>query len=599
MNPEAIKAAQAAMVKMSPAQIAEMQRAAASLPPSVLKAQAEAMKNMTPDQVRNRKKEVFLVRPSRRTKEGTALSLLCCPPPPSFSTLFPSPSLPLPTAHTHTHAHTHTRTQTNTIKQIKQATEMMANARPEDLSRQVRAAASATADRARYVLSASTQLKDEGNSLFKMGKHAEALAKYERAIYNVSSSEVTSEVALHAEAKALRKACLLNSAAAALGAESWARAIEAASAALAEEPGNAKALFRRGLARAGEARKKEGGENGKGSETLAAAAADLRAAAAAARGTADEATIREKLAEVEENLKDSSAPASASSAAEAAVEAAAARVKAEDDARRAEREKKEAEEGKAAAAAASAASPFSAAGAGGSLSGGTPDPSQLRAMAQAMRADPSLGEKMSTAAKAMTPEQLRAAAASQGLPAEAQATLSPDALSAAGSAMAAMKPEDLERMADAVEAAGKASGAAGGSGSGSSSSPAVAAASSFFGGGAGSSPVDPSNPAAAAAAMLKDPAALRQATAMVKGMRPEQLAALSGGKIDVAQAEKLVKTLDGMSDEYIRAMLATSAKFADWIRRGKEAKEKYLTRPVMVALVVVLLAVLLKRAGWF
>jgi hypothetical protein len=98
--------------------------------------------------------------------------------------------------------------------------------------------------------------------------------------------------------------------------------------------------------------------------------------------------------------------------------------------------------------------------------------------------------------------------------------------------------------------------------------------------------------------MLKDPAALRQATAMVKGMRPEQLAALSGGKIDAAQAEKLVKTLDGMSEEKIAMMLSASARFADWIRRAKEAKEKYLTGPVLVAVAVVVVAVVLRRAGW-
>lgn len=495
---------------------------------------------------------------------------------------------------------------------------MMANASPDDLNRQVRAAAAAASasgatvstaaatDRARYVLSASAQLKDEGNALFKAGKHSEALAKYERAISNVGSSEVSSVAALLSEARALRRACLLNSAAAALGAESWAKAIEAATVALAEDPGNAKALFRRGMARAGEAKSKKEKKEGEEEEALAAAAADLRAAASAAKGTADEPTIKEKLSEVEGSLKEcaasgaspsTSSPSSSTSAAEAAVEAAAARVKAQDAARRAEAEKNEAEEKKKAAAAAAASAPASNpfAPAGG-LSGGTPDPAQLRAMARAMRADPSLGEKMSAAARAMTPEQLRAAAAAQGLPAEAQATLSPDALSAAGTAMAAMRPEDLERMADAVEA----SSAAGGGGAGAGG--ASAAVSGLFGGaggaaGAGSSA--PFDPAAAAAAMLKDPAALRQATAMVKGLRPEQLAALSGGKIDAAQAEKLVKTLDGMSEEKIAMMLSASARFADWIRRAKEVKEKFLTRPVLVALAVVVVGVLMKRAGWF
>ena len=322
---------------------------------------------------------------------------------------------------------------------------MMSNASPEDLNRQLRAAASASAsassaasDRARYVLSASARLKDEGNALFKAGKHSEALAKYERAIDNVESSEVSSaaDAALRAEARALKKACLLNSAAAALGAESWSRAIEAASKALAEEPGNAKALFRRGLARAGEAKKaKKDTEGGGEKEALAAAAADLRAAASAARGTADEPTIEGSLKECSGGA---SASSSSSSSAEAAVEAAAARVEAEDAKRRAEAERKEAEEKEKAAAAAAAAAPAGSSLPGGGLSGGlnngTPDPAQLRAMARAMRADPSLGEKMSAAAKAMTPEQLKAAAAAQGLPAEAQATLSPDALSAAGTA---------------------------------------------------------------------------------------------------------------------------------------------------------------------
>ena len=108
----------------------------------------------------------------------------------------------------------------------------------------------------------------------------------------------------HAVAKTLKKACLFNSAAAALGAENWSKAIEAASLVLEEDPGNAKALFRRGLARAGEAKKEKSGRN----EALTAAA-DFRAAAEAAKGTADEPTIREKFSEVEASLTGGSSDA--------------------------------------------------------------------------------------------------------------------------------------------------------------------------------------------------------------------------------------------------------------------------------------------------
>ena len=83
------------------------------------------------------------------------------------------------------------------------AREQMAGMSPEEMSRQAAQVQSQMGAQQQYMLSASKQLKNDGNTLHSAGKYAEAVEKYEKAKSNVEGHT-------GGEALQLRKACMLN-----------------------------------------------------------------------------------------------------------------------------------------------------------------------------------------------------------------------------------------------------------------------------------------------------------------------------------------------------------------------------------------------------
>ena len=121
-------------------------------------------------------------------------------------------------------------------------------------------------------------LKDMGNSEFKAGQNKSAVISYKAAIEKAESLP-SKDAATKEAARGLLVSLNSNLAAAQLKLQAWEAAVEAASAALALEPSHAKALFRRGTARA-----KLGGMSlgGARDDLLAACKADPRDKAARA-----------------------------------------------------------------------------------------------------------------------------------------------------------------------------------------------------------------------------------------------------------------------------------------------------------------------------
>ena len=422
---------------------------------------------------------------------------------------------------------------------VQAAQAAMASLTPEQMMAQAAAAAAALGGGAAApapALAKATKLKDEGNAAFKAGDTDTALAKYEAAAKAAAGVPGGFDVLL---------ASHTNAALAALNAQRYQAAIDAATAALALIPppaSRAKALLRRGLAR-------QGAGDGAGG------VADLRAALACAP-PADAAVVKAKLAEAEAALKE------AGELNEAAVEAAAASAAAAD---------------KAAAVAAPRPPPAPAAAFPGAPGAGGPSPAQLRTMAAALRADPGLAARMKAQVATASPDALRAAAAAAGMPG---ASITPDAMEAAASSLSKMSPADLEAMADAVEKMGPMAGAPSASSVGAS----------------------PTDPAAAAAAMAADPAMARAALSAVKNMNAATLAAMSGGKVTAADAEKMKEKLAGLSDEQPEQMVKMSAKLQVVAGRVRDARARLaaaLRSPtVIAALLALVVALVARRLGW-
>ena len=172
----------------------------------------------------------------------------------------------------------------------------LANATPDDIRRAGAAMAGASPEamsaglaqagaRLKYEVDASAALKGEGNAAFGKGDWAGAAAAWGRAAENLKAHT-------SAEAVALRRACRLNLALAHLKLGAWDAAEAQAGAVLGEEPGNVKALLRRGTARL------EGAGDGDGpgaAKALKRAVADLQAALAGA-AVGDKETVAAKLA---------------------------------------------------------------------------------------------------------------------------------------------------------------------------------------------------------------------------------------------------------------------------------------------------------------
>lgn len=438
----------------------------------------------------------------------------------------------------------------------------LASATPEDIRRAGEAMSSATPEamtagmaqagaRLKYEVDASARLKTEGNTAFAKGDSAAAAAAWSRAADNLKAH--TSP-----EAVALRRALRSNLALAHLKLGDFAAAETAASAVLAEEPGNAKCLLRRGTARLEVGKKEEDAKKKKAD--LKRALADLKGALAGA-APGDKGTVAAVVAD-----------------AEAALEAAAVACGEGDG----EVEEEDEEDEVVPAPAPSPAAPFAfppGGMPGGLGSNPAAQAAQMRAFAAALRADPGLKEKVAATAAGMGPAQLAAAAKAAGVDAPPPEALTPGAMAAAADAMAGMTPEQLEAMASAIEAQ---------SGGGGASTSAAAAPSLPTFGGPGAPP-----PPGDVSALLKDPAMLKQAAAMMKAMPAETLAAMSGGAISTEAAEAMKEKLGGMSEE-------TLAKVMGAAQRMQALKERVLAIPpwAVWAIAAVVVAVVGRALGW-
>lgn len=90
--------------------------------------------------------------------------------------------------------------------------------------------------------------KEAGTTFFQQGNWHQALKRYQHVTSHLAYLESWKEEGPRSEAVALRKACHLNAAACWLKLEEWREAERECSEVLKEEPGNLKALFRRGQA---------------------------------------------------------------------------------------------------------------------------------------------------------------------------------------------------------------------------------------------------------------------------------------------------------------------------------------------------------------
>ncbi|MEW5310674.1 MAG: hypothetical protein WDW38_002449 [Sanguina aurantia] len=115
---------------------------------------------------------------------------------------------------------------------------------PEDMSRQAAASSSQMSAQQQYTMTASAQLKAQGNQLHSSGKFSEAAEKYERAKGNVANY-------VTAPAAELRKACTLNLSSCYLNLNQFSSCVAQCGEVLADDPKSVKALYRRGQALAG------------------------------------------------------------------------------------------------------------------------------------------------------------------------------------------------------------------------------------------------------------------------------------------------------------------------------------------------------------
>ncbi|WPT14196.1 Outer envelope protein 61 [Picochlorum sp. SENEW3] len=121
-----------------------------------------------------------------------------------------------------------------TPEQRAQVERMAKESNPDDLLRQSQAHVSA------QQTNAGEQLKNEGNALFKSGRYAEAVDKYQRALENVTTGEGGGLV---------KKSCHSNLASCYLHLEQWSKCVNHCNAVLEIDGGRSmKALYRRGQA---------------------------------------------------------------------------------------------------------------------------------------------------------------------------------------------------------------------------------------------------------------------------------------------------------------------------------------------------------------
>eukprot|EP00239_Pterosperma_sp_CCMP1384_P002536 CAMPEP_0197852586 /NCGR_PEP_ID=MMETSP1438-20131217/20976_1 /TAXON_ID=1461541 /ORGANISM="Pterosperma sp., Strain CCMP1384" /LENGTH=494 /DNA_ID=CAMNT_0043466707 /DNA_START=273 /DNA_END=1757 /DNA_ORIENTATION=+ len=122
------------------------------------------------------------------------------------------------------------------------ATEQMASMTPEQMQEQMKQQSSVSNAQEEYKYKASVQLKTDGNTQHGLGNYAAASEKYKRAKDNL-------EFNYKAEAKQVRKACMLNLASCYLKLHKLPECIQECTEVLATDKNNMKAFYRRGLAR--------------------------------------------------------------------------------------------------------------------------------------------------------------------------------------------------------------------------------------------------------------------------------------------------------------------------------------------------------------
>jgi tetratricopeptide (TPR) repeat protein len=467
---------------------------------------------------------------------------------------------------------------------------------PEALAAQGADAAARVSAQARYQLDATAALKAEGNKLHAAKQYAAAAAKYERGAANLEAHATR-------EAVALRASCLANIASCYLQLERWADCAAACEAVLAGDAENVKALFRRGQALAAL------GEH-------AAAAADLARAAERAPAS-DRAVIKAKLEAVravitaaasagpviEEVLEPAAAPAP--SAAPAAAEG----VDSDADSDSEPPELIEVVEAAAPprrfapAVPPPAPAPFAFPPPG--AAGAPPD---AAAAAEALRRDPGLVRDAARQIESMTEEQLAAvAAAMPGAGAPGAPAMDAASMRMAAKMMAAMGPEELARMTEMAGSLGLGGAGAGlagagvaaaaaGSGAGAADAAAPAAPGLFGAPGGGGDAM------AALRRQMGDPATLKTMQGMLRGMPPDQLAAMlnaQGMAVTPAQAEVMVNTMGAVSDRQLewvaRAARGYSAAVDGWRRARALAAS---SAALVAAVLVLLLALFLRWRGW-
>lgn len=425
------------------------------------------------------------------------------------------------------------------------------------MARQASAAGSAAsaAPEPSSALARAARLKDQGNAHFGQRRYERAIELYAEAVGVVRSetvrlapgrkNEERATLAPSAELAALsslRRSCQNNLASCFLAREEWQSCVLAASAVLAEEPDNRKALYRRGQARLALGRK----------VPVRAALVDLRRAQELSPRD-ERAAVGEKIAAAAEALERLAREGAESGDEEAEGkldmqrESFKRRNQGQDEGSivsclEQEGGEEEAVGGAAVASDAVAADASTASDEVEAIEpvarrAAVPDASHAAQAAQMMRDNPAAVRQAASMMSSLSDEQLMAQLRAQG--AQLPPGFTPAMARSAAAAMGSMSPEHIASMAEQAARVGV----------GSQGAPATASAASV--------------------AVPQDPETLRGAAAMLKGMDPATLEAMAGAlpsgpggqKIDTATLSAAAAALENMSSEDIRKMTEMAAQF--------------------------------------
>ncbi|PSC71444.1 outer envelope 61-like [Micractinium conductrix] len=264
--------------------------------------------------------------------------------------------------------------------------------------------------------------------------------------------------------------------------------------------------------------------------------------------------------------------------------------------------------GGAAPASAAAVPPPAAALAGPAMPG--MHAGDMAAATEALQKDPAMMKQAASMLENMSEEQLRGMAAA--MPGAAGMQIDPAQMKMAAKMMATMSPEDMERMQRMAASMGMAS-----SGSGGAAPAGVGATTGGAGGVAAAGPsavaaggmpaaFDPASmPPDMMADMRKrmqDPEMLKKMKGMLKGMDPQSLADVmkqSGMNVSPEQAQSMVNSLDKVSDKHLELIARLMAWVNTVIGAWRTAKAWVMSQGALaLALLILLVAVLLRWLGW-